>query len=115
MFTFCGVQSLCSSTVFRIVVDEHVVGHSQEISLHTWGEWYDHLEKLNESAANDYWNNNKQIIIFGTKTLKRKVDLAVFFHKRKNKQIVLLGWLATSLNFRFCAQQKRGKASKFAM
>ena len=58
MFTFCGVQSLCSSTVFRIVVDEHVVGNSQKISLHTWGEWYDHLEK-----CNDCLNNNKQIII----------------------------------------------------
>ena len=45
LLTFSGVQSFCSSTVFGIVVDEHVVGHSQEISLHAWGKWYDHLNK----------------------------------------------------------------------
>ena len=44
MFTFGGVQSFRSPAMFRIVVDEHVVGHSQEISLHTWGKRYDHLK-----------------------------------------------------------------------
>ena len=42
--TFCGVQSFCSSTMFGIVVDEHVIRHSQKISLHTWGKWCDHLK-----------------------------------------------------------------------
>ena len=51
--TVCVVQSFCFSTMFGIVVDEHVVGHSQKISLHTrciWG--YDHLKNqiLNYSA-----------------------------------------------------------------
>ena len=42
--TFCGVQSFCSSTMFGIIVDEHVIRHSQKISLHTWGKWCDHLK-----------------------------------------------------------------------
>ena len=44
LHTFGGVQSFRSSAMFGIVVDEHVVGHSQEISLHTWGKRYDHLK-----------------------------------------------------------------------
>ena len=42
--TFCRVQSFCSSTVFGIVMDKHVIRHSQKISLHTRSKWYDHLK-----------------------------------------------------------------------
>ncbi len=47
LLTFGGVQSFRSSAMFRIVVDEHVVGHSQKISLHARGKRYDHLSKQN--------------------------------------------------------------------
>ena len=61
--TFCGVQSFCSSTMFGIVVDEHVVRHSQKISLHTRGKWCNHLKNqiLNFGALFYFFLAGKQI------------------------------------------------------
>ena len=65
--TVCVVQSFCFSTMFGIVVDEHVVGHSQKISLHTrciWG--YDHLKNSNLKIIAQFFSR-----FIATKILKK--------------------------------------------
>ena len=71
--TVCVVQSFCFSTMFGIVVDEHVIGHSQKISLHTRSIWgYDHLKYSNFKIIPQFFSH-----FIATKILKKSCEIVM--------------------------------------
>ena len=57
VFSFSWIESLCPSSVFRIIMHEHIVRYGQELTLHARDRRHDHLEQSCNEDRRRFWRS----------------------------------------------------------